>query len=75
MPAELLGVSSGLGYAIKDTRETLAYDHLTAMVVVIGIIGFTLDTIVGVLVKKYSWQKNVSPEPKEAEPDGVIEMK
>ena len=44
---------------IKDARETLAYDHLTAMVVVIGIIGFTLDTIVGVLVKKYSWQKDV----------------
>ena len=59
VPAELLGVSSGLGYAIKDARETLAYDHLTAMVVVIGIIGFTLDTIVGVLVKKYSWQKDV----------------
>ena len=59
VPAELLGVSSGLGYAIKDARETLAYDHLTAMVVVIGIIGFTLDTIVSVLVRKYSWQKDV----------------
>ena len=59
VPAELLGVSSGLGYAIKDARETMAYDHLTAMVVVIGIIGFTLDTIVGVLVKKYSWQKDL----------------
>jgi len=59
VPAELLGVSSGLGYAIKDARETLAYDHLTAMVVVIGIIGFTLDTVVGVLVRKYSWQRDV----------------
>lgn len=59
VPAKLLGVSSGLGYAIKDARETLASDHLTAMVVMIDIIGFTLDTIVGVLVKKYSWQKDV----------------
>ena len=56
VPAELLGVSSGLGYAIKDARETLAYDHLTAIVVVIGIMGFTLDAIIGVLVRKYSWQ-------------------
>ncbi|MEK9943048.1 MAG: ABC transporter permease subunit [Gammaproteobacteria bacterium] len=59
VPAELLGVSSGLGYAIKDARETLAYDHLTAMVVVIGIIGFALDTMVGALIKKYSWQKDL----------------
>jgi NitT/TauT family transport system permease protein len=28
VPAELLGVTSGLGYAIKDARETLSYDHL-----------------------------------------------
>ena len=32
----LLGVTSGLGYAIKDARETLSYDHLTAMVLTIG---------------------------------------
>ena len=32
---------------------------LIELLVVIGIIGFTLDTIVGVLVKKYSWQKDV----------------
>jgi ABC-type nitrate/sulfonate/bicarbonate transport system permease component len=36
VPAELLGVTSGLGYAIKDARETLAYDQLTAMVLTIG---------------------------------------
>jgi NitT/TauT family transport system permease protein len=45
VPAELLGVTSGLGYAIKDARETLSYDHLTAMVLTIGIIGYALDTI------------------------------
>lgn len=59
VPAELLGVSSGLGYAIKDTRETLAYDHLTAMVLVIGIIGFFLDSFIGKLVTRYTWQRDL----------------
>ena len=32
VPAEFLGVTSGLGYAIKDARETLEYSRLGAMV-------------------------------------------
>ncbi len=55
VPAELLGVTSGLGYAIKDARETLSYDHLTAMVLVIGIIGYALDSFLVMLIKRYSW--------------------
>jgi NitT/TauT family transport system permease protein len=55
VPAELLGVTSGLGYAIKDARETLSYNHLTAMVLVIGIIGYVLDSICVALIKRYSW--------------------
>ncbi len=55
VPAELLGVTSGLGYAIKDARETLSYNHLTAMVLVIGIIGYILDSACVVLIKRYSW--------------------
>ena len=55
MPAELLGVTSGLGYAIKDARDTLSYDQLTAMVLVIGIIGWFLDSICVVLITRYSW--------------------
>jgi NitT/TauT family transport system permease protein len=55
VPAELLGVTSGLGYAIKDARETLSYNHLTAMVLVIGIIGWILDAICVVLIKRFSW--------------------
>jgi NitT/TauT family transport system permease protein len=57
VPAELLGVTSGLGYAIKDARETLSYDHLTAMVLTIGIIGYALDTICAMLIKKFSWHR------------------
>ncbi|MBN8475183.1 MAG: ABC transporter permease [Sulfuritalea sp.] len=57
VPAELLGVTSGLGYAIKDARETLSYDHLTAMVLTIGIIGYTLDTLCALLIKRFSWHR------------------
>ena len=59
VPAEMLGVSSGLGYSIKDARETMSYDHLSAMVVVIGIIGFALDSICASLIKRYSWHHQV----------------
>ncbi|MBF0572890.1 MAG: ABC transporter permease [Desulfamplus sp.] len=45
VPAEFLGVASGLGYLINDARDTMAYDHLMAIVVAIGILGFTLDKI------------------------------
>ncbi|CAG4915146.1 ABC transporter permease [Paraburkholderia saeva] len=43
VPAEMLGVSSGLGYLILDTRDRLAYSELTAVVLVIGALGFLLD--------------------------------
>ncbi len=57
VPAELLGVTSGLGYAIKDARETLAYDQLTAMVLTIGVIGYALDTLCALLIKRFSWHR------------------
>lgn len=55
VPAEYLGVTSGLGYAINDARDTLEYDTLAAMVVVIGIIGFVLDGVCVSLIKRFSW--------------------
>ena len=55
VPAEYLGVTSGLGYAINDARDTLEYDTLAAMVVVIGVIGFFLDGICVHLIKRFSW--------------------
>jgi NitT/TauT family transport system permease protein len=55
VPAELLGVTSGLGYAIKDARETLSYNQLTAMVLVIGVIGYLLDSACVALIQRYSW--------------------
>ncbi|MBN2865541.1 MAG: ABC transporter permease [Thiotrichales bacterium] len=56
VPAEYLGVTSGLGYAINDARDTLDYDSLAAIVVVIGIIGYLLDAIAVLLIKRYSWR-------------------
>ncbi len=55
VPAEFLGVTSGLGYSIADARETLSYDHLTAMVLTIGIMGYILDSSCAMMIKKYSW--------------------
>lgn len=55
VPAEFLGVTTGLGYSIADARETLSYDRLTAMVLTIGIMGYILDSSCAMLIKKYSW--------------------
>jgi len=55
VPAEYLGVTSGLGYAINDARDTLEYDTLAAMVVVIGVIGFLLDAVCVRLIRRFSW--------------------
>ncbi len=57
VPAEYLGVSSGLGYAIADARDTLDYARLGAVVLVIGLIGFTLDTMCGAAVRRFGWQR------------------
>lgn len=43
VPAEMLGVSAGLGYFILDTRDRLAYSELTAAIILIGILGYALD--------------------------------
>ena len=44
VPCEMLGVSAGLGYFILDTRDRLAYPELMATVVLIGALGFLLDS-------------------------------
>ncbi len=57
VPAEFLGVRSGLGYTIEDARETLEYDHLMAMLLVIGAVGYALDSALLALIKRYSWHR------------------
>jgi len=55
VPAEYLGVTSGLGYAINDARDTIEYDLLAAVVLVIGLIGFALDYTFMKMIERYSW--------------------
>lgn len=55
VPAEYLGVTSGLGYAINDARDTIEYDLLGAVVLVIGVIGFALDYTFMKMIERYSW--------------------
>jgi ABC-type nitrate/sulfonate/bicarbonate transport system permease component len=43
VPAEMLGVDSGLGYAILDARDRLDYPELMAIIIWIGILGTLLD--------------------------------
>ncbi len=45
VPCEMLGVSAGLGYFILDTRDRLAYSELMAMVLLVGFLGFLLDSL------------------------------
>ncbi|MFO8024828.1 ABC transporter permease [Thiohalophilus sp.] len=58
VPAEFLGVTSGFGYAIQDAREGMTYDNLMAMILVIGAVGYILDSICVILIKKFSWVKD-----------------
>ena len=55
VPAEFLGVSSGLGYLINDARDTMAYDRLMAVVIAIGMLGFVLDGTLQLIQKKGKW--------------------
>jgi NitT/TauT family transport system permease protein len=55
VPSEYLGVTSGLGYAINDARDTLSYDRLAALVLLIGLIGFALDSLLGLLARRVRW--------------------
>jgi len=57
VPAEYLGVTSGLGYAINDARDTLEYDRLAATVVIIGAIGFGLDFLCQQAIARLSWHR------------------
>ncbi len=58
VPAEFLGVSSGLGYLINDARDTMEYDKLMAMIIAIGVLGFSLDRIIQKLQHTFSWSWN-----------------
>lgn len=45
VPAEMLGVTNGLGYAILNARDNVDYTELAAAMLAIGILGFLLDRV------------------------------
>ena len=45
VPAEMLGVTSGLGYQILNAKDQLAYHQITALILVIGTIGYAVDLV------------------------------
>jgi hypothetical protein len=40
----MLGVDSGLGYAILNARDQLAFDRLMAVILWIGLLGYLMDS-------------------------------
>ena len=57
VPAEFLGITSGLGYTIQDSRENLMYADLAVTILVIGFIGFIMDGICLALIQRFSWHR------------------
>lgn len=53
VPAEMLGVRSGLGYQILNARDQLAYDQVIAIILVIGVWGFVLDALANRLLREH----------------------
>ena len=54
VPCEMLGVSSGLGYFILDTRDRLAYSELMAVIVLIGALGYILDGLAQKMYRRWT---------------------
>jgi len=61
VPAEMLGVQSGLGYAVLNARDQLAYDELMATVLAIGILGFLLDLAAQALLRERRGRRHARP--------------
>jgi NitT/TauT family transport system permease protein len=55
VPAEMLGVNTGLGYLILDARDRFAYAEIPAIMLVIGVIGFALDAAVRRIHARRTW--------------------
>ena len=52
VPAEMLGVSSGLGDEILNARDRLAYDEMLVVILVIGLLGIVLDSLAQWLLRE-----------------------
>lgn len=61
--AELIAVRSGLGYLITEARMIIRSDIVIAGMIAIGIVGFTLDALVRLVMNRaLRWQKGLVTE-------------
>lgn len=51
-PAEMLGCFLRAGYEILNARDLLAYDEMLAVILVIGLLGITLDVLASRLLRQ-----------------------
>ncbi len=58
VPAEMLGVASGLGYMILDFRDVNDYPSIMALILVIGALGLCLDFPLRFAAKKLQTSSN-----------------
>ncbi len=56
VPAEMLGVASGLGYMILDFRDVNDYASIMALIIVIGFLGLVTDLPLRKLIKSVDWK-------------------
>lgn len=64
VPAEMLGVDSGLGYAILDARDRLDYPELMGVILLIGVLGTALDaTVRRFTITTRSRERDTTPRP------------
>lgn len=54
VPCEMLGVQAGLGYFVLDTRDRLAYEQLMAVILIIGVIGYALDSAARAIIRRFA---------------------
>ena len=50
--AEMLGVTSGLGFRLLDYRYLLKYENMVIYLLVMGVMGVLLDWFFGIIQKK-----------------------
>jgi NitT/TauT family transport system permease protein len=62
VPAEMLGVSSGLGYYILDARDRFNYAELMALILIVGFFGYLTDTLLEAVQHKFSWRVSEEEE-------------
>jgi NitT/TauT family transport system permease protein len=62
---EMLGARSGLGFLVMDARNFLRTDLLLFAVLVIGVVGLSLDKAIGAVERRIYWAWGAVPGPED----------